>query len=49
MLGANGITADYSPLRHALNLESVATYEGTHEVQTLVVGKALTGHDAFRG
>ena len=48
VLGANGISADYSPLRHAANLESVLTYEGTTEMHTLVVGQALTGHAAFR-
>jgi len=47
LLGANGITTDLPPLRHALNLESVLTYEGTHEVHTLVLGKAITGIDAF--
>jgi len=47
ILGANGITDDLPPLRHALNLESVLTYEGTHEVHTLVLGKAITGVDAF--
>jgi glutaryl-CoA dehydrogenase len=47
LYGANGITDDAPPLRHALNLESVLTYEGTHEVHTLVVGKAITGIDAF--
>jgi glutaryl-CoA dehydrogenase len=46
-LGANGILLDYPVLRHALNLESVYTYEGTHEIHTLVLGKALTGEDAF--
>jgi len=45
--GANGITDDAPPIRHALNLESVLTYEGTHEVHTLVLGKAITGIDAF--
>jgi len=45
--GANGITTEYAPIRHALNLESVYTYEGTHEVHTLILGKALTGLDAF--
>ena len=48
ILGANGITADYSPMRHAANLETVLTYEGTTEMHTLVVGQALTGHPAFR-
>jgi glutaryl-CoA dehydrogenase len=45
--GANGITTEYAPIRHALNLESVYTYEGTHEVHTLILGKAITGLDAF--
>ncbi len=47
ILGANGISLDYSPIRHAANLESVLTYEGTTEVHTLVIGKALTGVGAF--
>jgi glutaryl-CoA dehydrogenase len=47
VLGANGISLDYSPIRHAANLESVLTYEGTTEVHTLIVGKALTGENAF--
>ncbi len=47
VLGGSGITADYPPMRHALNLETVLTYEGTQEVHQLVVGKALTGLDAF--
>ncbi|MFK0156576.1 acyl-CoA dehydrogenase family protein [Streptomyces sp. NPDC090499] len=48
ILGANGISLEYSPLRHANNLESVLTYEGTGEMHTLVVGQALTGQAAFR-
>jgi len=48
ILGANGISLDYSPLRHANNLESVLTYEGTEEIHTLVVGQALTGQSAYR-
>jgi glutaryl-CoA dehydrogenase len=48
ILGANGITTDYSPLRHAVNLETVYTYEGTHEVHTLVLGEELTGLSALR-
>ncbi len=48
MLGGNGITLDYSPLRHANNLESVRTYEGTDEVHTLILGQAITGIAAFR-
>ena len=48
ILGGNGITLEYPVIRHANNLESVLTYEGTHEVHTLVVGSALTGENAFR-
>ena len=48
ILGGNGITLDYSPLRHAANLESVRTYEGTDEVHTLVLGRHITGFGAFR-
>jgi glutaryl-CoA dehydrogenase len=48
VLGGNGITLEYTVIRHANNLESVLTYEGTHEVHTLVVGQALTGENAFR-
>ncbi|WP_300342776.1 acyl-CoA dehydrogenase family protein [Nesterenkonia sp.] len=48
VLGGNGITGDYSPLRHANNLESVRTYEGTDEVHTLILGQKLTGLPAFR-
>lgn len=48
MLGGNGVTLDYSPMRHANNLESVRTYEGTDEVHTLVLGEAITGTSAFR-
>jgi glutaryl-CoA dehydrogenase len=48
VLGGNGITLEYPVIRHANNLESVLTYEGTHEVHTLVVGQALTGESAFR-
>ncbi len=47
LLGANGITKDYPPMRHAANLESVLTYEGTHEIHTLIVGRDITGLDAF--
>jgi glutaryl-CoA dehydrogenase len=47
ILGANGITLEYPIVRHMNNLESVYTYEGTHEVHTLILGKALTGLDAF--
>ncbi len=48
LLGAAGITLDYPVLRHANNLESVLTYEGTSEVHQLIVGQALTGQSAFR-
>ncbi len=48
MLGGNGVTLEHSPLRHANNLESVRTYEGTDEVHTLVLGSAITGIPAFR-
>lgn len=48
ILGANGITLEYPVIRHANNLESVLTYEGTSEVHQLVIGKALTGAEAFR-
>lgn len=48
ILGGNGVTADYSPLRHANNLESVRTYEGTDDIHTLILGQWITGHQAFR-
>lgn len=47
LLGGNGITLDYTPMRHANNLEAVRTYEGTDEVHTLIMGRALTGIAAF--
>jgi glutaryl-CoA dehydrogenase len=47
VLGGNGITLEYSPLRHANNLESVRTYEGTDEIHTLIMGRAITGIAAF--
>ena len=47
ILGGNGITLDYSPLRHADNLESVRTYEGTDEIHTLIIGRTITGIPAF--
>ncbi|MDT0349594.1 acyl-CoA dehydrogenase family protein [Pseudonocardia charpentierae] len=49
ILGGNGITLEHSPLRHADNLESVRTYEGTDEVHTLIMGRAITGIAAFGG
>ena len=48
ILGAAGITDEHSPGRHMNNLESVLTYEGTHEIHTLIVGQAITGIAAFR-
>jgi glutaryl-CoA dehydrogenase len=48
ILGGSGITLEYSPLRHANNLESVLTYEGTSEVHQLAIGQALTGLSAYR-
>jgi glutaryl-CoA dehydrogenase len=47
ILGANGIIDDYVCMRHAANLESVKTYEGTHEIHTLILGQAVTGISAF--
>jgi glutaryl-CoA dehydrogenase len=47
ILGANGITLEYPVVRHMNNLESVVTYEGTNEIHTLILGKALTGLDGF--
>jgi glutaryl-CoA dehydrogenase len=49
ILGGNGVTLEHSPLRHADNLESVRTYEGTDEVHTLIMGRAITGIAAFGG
>ncbi|MFH1810694.1 MAG: acyl-CoA dehydrogenase family protein [Pseudomonadota bacterium] len=48
MLGANGVADEYPVMRHMLNLESVITYEGTHNMHTLIVGREITGLDAFR-
>jgi glutaryl-CoA dehydrogenase len=47
VLGANGITLEYAPIRHMANLEAVFTYEGTNEIHTLIMGQAITGLDAF--
>lgn len=47
ILGANGILDDYQAMRHSCNLETVITYEGTHDIHTLIVGKAITGQQAF--
>ncbi|NKE36087.1 acyl-CoA dehydrogenase [Natronococcus sp. JC468] len=48
MLGGNGITTDYSPMRHMANMETVYTYEGTHDVHTLILGEDLTGLQAYQ-
>ncbi len=48
LLGANGISLDYSPIRHMTNIESVYTYEGTDDIHTLILGRAITGFQAFR-
>jgi len=47
VLGANGIVDDYPVIRHMLNIESVFTYEGTHDIHGLILGEAITGHQAF--
>ena len=47
ILGANGIVDDYPVIRHMMNIESVFTYEGTHDIHTLVIGEAITGIPAF--
>jgi len=48
LLGAVGILAEYHSMRHMANLESVYTYEGTHDIHTLVLGQAVTGLSAFK-
>ncbi len=48
ILGANGITLDYQAIRHLINMETVKTYEGTHEIHSLILGEAITGIPAFR-
>jgi glutaryl-CoA dehydrogenase len=48
ILGANGITSEYPVMRHMCNLESVKTYEGTHNIHTLVLGETVTGIAAYR-
>ena len=47
--GGNGISDEFHVIRHMMNLETVNTYEGTHDMHTLIVGEALTGIAAFRG
>ena len=48
MLGGNGISDEYHIIRHVMNLESVNTYEGTHDVHALILGRAITGLQAFK-
>jgi glutaryl-CoA dehydrogenase len=47
MHGGNGICEDYQVMRHAMNLETVNTYEGTHDIHALILGRAITGIAAF--
>jgi glutaryl-CoA dehydrogenase len=47
LLGANGIVDDYHSMRHMLNLETVRTYEGTHDIHTLILGEHITGMRAL--
>ena len=47
VLGGNGILLDYHVIRHSLDMEALVTYEGTAEIQTLIVGRDITGHSAF--
>ena len=47
VLGGMGITGDFSIMRHMMNLESVITYEGTHDIHLLILGNEITGHNAF--
>jgi glutaryl-CoA dehydrogenase len=49
LLGASGILAEYQAMRHMANLESVYTYEGTHDIHTLILGEAVTGMSAYSG
>lgn len=48
MLGGNGIVDEYHIIRHVMNLETVITYEGTKNVHALILGRAITGHQAFQ-
>ena len=47
MLGGNGIADEYHVIRHVMNLEAVNTYEGTHDIHALILGRAITGFAAF--
>jgi glutaryl-CoA dehydrogenase len=48
ILGGNGISDEYHVMRHMMNLETVKTYEGTHDIHTLILGKSITGIQAFK-
>jgi len=48
-LGGNGISDEYHIIRHVMNLEAVNTYEGTHDIHALILGRAITGLQAFTG
>ena len=48
MLGGNGISDEYHVIRHVMNLEAVNTYEGTHDIHALIIGRAITGLQAFK-
>jgi glutaryl-CoA dehydrogenase len=47
MMGGNGLVDEYHVMRHAANLETVNTYEGTHDIHSLILGRAITGLQAF--
>ena len=47
MVGGNGVSGEYPEMRHMLNLETVNTYEGTHDIHALILGRAVTGIAAF--
>src|SRR6185369_11424059 len=47
MLGGNGVSDEYHVIRHVMNLEAVNTYEGTHDIHALILGRAMTGIQAF--
>ena len=49
MLGGNGIQDEYHIIRHVMNLEAVNTYEGTHDIHALIIGRGITGLQAFSG
>ena len=49
MHGGNGVSDEYGVIRHVMNLEAVNTYEGTHDVHALILGRAQTGLQAFTG